>query len=142
FESALEGQTFTAHPKIDAGTGEMVAFGYAARGMMTRDIAVYRIDKHGALTATTWIETPYYGMVHDFGLTEDYIVFPIVPIIGSWERLERGMPHFGWDGSRPMYLGVLSRTMEPDSLRWFRAPARFASHVMNAFNDGTQVYLD
>jgi len=142
FESALEGQTFTAHPKIDAGTGEMVAFGYAARGMMTRDIAVYRIDKHGALTATTWIEAPYYGMVHDFGLTEDYIVFPIVPIIGSWDRLEWRLPHFGWDGARPMYIGVLPRTMEAGALRWFQAPARFATHVMNAFNSGTRVYLD
>jgi len=142
FGGELEGQTFTAHPKVDVTTSEMFAFGYAARGLMTRDIAIYRIDERGVLNATTWIEAPYYGMVHDFGLTEDYIVFPIVPIIGSWERLERGLPHFGWDGSRPMYIGVLSRTLEADSLRWFQAPARFATHVMNAFNDGTQVYLD
>ena len=142
FGNALAGQTFTAHPKIDAATGEMFAFGYAARGLMTSDIAVYRVDRGGALTATTWIEAPYYGMVHDFALTQDYIVFPIVPIIGSWDRLERGLPHFGWDGARPMYIGVLPRTLETGALRWFKAPARFATHVMNAFNDGTRVYLD
>ncbi|HEY2591973.1 MAG TPA: carotenoid oxygenase family protein, partial [Steroidobacteraceae bacterium] len=32
FNSQLESQTFTAHPKIDSQTGNMVAFGYEARG--------------------------------------------------------------------------------------------------------------
>jgi carotenoid cleavage dioxygenase-like enzyme len=142
FGGALIGQTFTAHPKVDAITGEMIAFGYAARGLMTPDIALYRIDADGRLTQTTWIKVPYYCMVHDFGVTRDYIVFPLVPIVGSWERLEGGLPHFGWDGSREMYIGVLPRSMDASGLRWFRGPARFATHVMNAFNDGTRVHLD
>ncbi len=121
FAGALIGQTFTAHPKVDASKGEMIAFGYAARGLMTPDIAVYRIDADGRLAQTTWIKVPYYC---------------------SWERLERGLPHFGWDGSREMYIGVLPRTMDAAALRWFRGPARFATHVMNAFNDGTRVHLD
>ena len=27
-------------------------------------------------------------------------------------------------------------------MRWFKAPNVFASHVMNAFNDGTKIYFD
>jgi carotenoid cleavage dioxygenase-like enzyme len=27
-------------------------------------------------------------------------------------------------------------------LRWFKAPNQFCSHVMNAFDDGTRVYID
>jgi len=36
FGGRMTSQTFTAHPKIDARTGEMLAFGYAARGLCTR----------------------------------------------------------------------------------------------------------
>jgi len=142
FDGALEGQTFTAHPKIDANSGEMIAFGYAARGLLTPHIAVYTIDRSGRLIDQTWIEPPYYGMVHDFAITADYIVFPIVPIVGSWERLKSGLPHFGWDASREMYIGVLPRRARAASIRWFRHEARFCTHVMNAFNEGTRVHLD
>ena len=142
FDGALAGETFTAHPKIDPATGELIAFGYAARGLMTPQIAVYVIDASGRLTSQTWIEAPYYSMVHDFGVTRDYIVFPIVPIIGNWDRLRRGLPHFGWDASLDMYIGVLPRGADGSAVRWFRSKARFASHVMNAFNDGAKVYID
>jgi len=142
FAGQLAGETFTAHPKIDPSTGEMIAFGYAAKGLMTPNIALYRVDSKGKLLQTAWIEAPYYSMVHDFGVTEDYIVFPIVPIVGDWERLKKGLPHFGWDRSRDMYIGVLPRSMDVAQLRWYSAPTKFCSHVMNAFNDGPRVHLD
>jgi carotenoid cleavage dioxygenase len=142
WEGALAGETFTAHPKVDPATGELIAFGYAARGLTTPHIAVYVIDRDGRLTHQTSIQAPYYSMVHDFGVTRDYIVFPIVPIVGSWERLRRGQPHFGWDASLDMYLGVLPRNAHGGAVRWFRSKARFGTHVMNAFNDGTKVHID
>ena len=36
----------------------------------------------------------------------------IVPSIGSWERLEQGKPHFGFDTTMPVYLGVIPRRDE------------------------------
>ena len=36
FGGGLQGQTFTAHPKIDPHTGELVAFGYEAKGLAHR----------------------------------------------------------------------------------------------------------
>jgi carotenoid cleavage dioxygenase len=65
-----------------------------------------------------------------------------VPIVSSWERLEKGLPHFGFDTSLPIYLGVLPRHGDASAMRWFKAPTVFASHVMNAFNDGTRVFFD
>ena len=81
-------------------------------------------------------------MMHDFGVTQDYAVFHVVPIVSSWQRLESGLPHFGFDTSLPVYLGVLPRHGDPRAMRWFKSPTLFASHVMNAFNDGTRVYFD
>lgn len=142
FDGQVTSQTFTAHPKIDPRTGDMCAFSYAAKGLLTRDMAYYEIDPRGQLKREVWFEIPYYCMMHDFGLTEHYAVFHVIPIVGSWERLRAGLPHFGFDTTKPIYLGVLPRYGEARDLRWFTAPNCFASHVMNAFEDGSKIHFD
>jgi carotenoid cleavage dioxygenase-like enzyme len=37
FGGKMQGKTFCAHPKIDPLTGNMCAFGYAAKGLLTRE---------------------------------------------------------------------------------------------------------
>jgi len=142
FGGTLQTPTFTAHPKIDPETGEMIAFCYAAKGLLTRDMAYFVISPEGKVTREVRFEVPYYCMMHDFGVTRDYAVFHVVPIVSSWDRLEKGMPHFGFDTTREIHLGVLPRDGEAKDMRWFKAPNCFASHVMNAFNDGTRIYFD
>lgn len=142
FGGKLNSETFTAHPKVDPDTGEMLAFGYAAKGLLTRDMAFYVIDPEGQITREVWFELPYYCMMHDFGITADYVLFHVVPIVGSWERLQQGKPHFGFDRRLPVHLGVLPRKGGARDLRWFTAPNLFASHVMNAYNQGERVYFD
>jgi len=142
FGGRMQGQTFCAHPKRDPATGNLCAFGYASKGLLTRDCAYLELSPSGELIRETFFEAPYYCMMHDFGVTRDYAVFHVVPIVGSWERLRAGLPHFGFDTTLPVYLGVLPRHGDAAAMRWFKAPTVFASHVMNAFNDGTRVYFD
>lgn len=142
FDGKCNSQTFTAHPKIDPLTGNMVAFSYAASGLITKDATYMEISPTGELLREVWFEVPYYCMMHDFGVTEDYACFHIVPIISSWERLQNNLPHFGFDTSLPVYLGVLPRTGDAKDIKWFKSPNLFCSHVMNAFNEGTKIYFD
>ena len=134
--------TFTAHPKIDPRTGDLCAFGYAAKGLLTRDVVYYEIGADGRKKHEVWFEVPYYCMMHDFGVTQDYAVFHIVPCVSSWERLQRGLPHFGFDTKKNIHLVVLPRRGSARDIRIFTAPNCFASHVSNAFNDGTRIYFD
>jgi carotenoid cleavage dioxygenase-like enzyme len=120
----------------------MCAFAYAAKGLLTRDMVYYELNGQNELEREVWFEIPYYCMMHDFGLTEDYAVFHVIPIVSSWERLAAGLPHFGFDTTKEIYLGVLPRKGEARDMRWFKAPNCFASHVMNAFNEGTKVHID
>ncbi|MQP68485.1 lignostilbene alpha-beta-dioxygenase [Niveispirillum sp. SYP-B3756] len=142
FGGAMTSQTFSAHPKIDPRTGEMLSFGYAAKGLCTRDMVYYTISAEGQITNEVWFEIPYYCMMHDFGFTENYVIFHVVPIVGSWERLKAGLSHFGFDRGRPVHLGVLPRNGGAEDIRWFSAPTCFASHVMNAHEDGSKVHFD
>jgi carotenoid cleavage dioxygenase len=140
----MTGQTFTAHPKVDPHTGNMIAFGYAAAGLCTDDCAFYEITPAGELIRELWFKAPYYSMMHDFAITSDYALFHIVPSIGSWERLRKGLPHFGFDTQLPVYLGVLPRRADSTArdIRWFKRDNCFASHVLNAFQDGTRIHFD
>ena len=144
FNDKMTGQTFTAHPKVDPNSGNMIAFGYAASGLCSDDCTYYEVTPQGDLIRELWFKVPYYCMMHDFAITRDYAMFHIVPSIGSWERLEQGKPHFGFDTTLPVYLGVLPRRADAtaDDIRWFKRDNCFASHVMNAYQDGSKIHFD
>lgn len=142
FDGRMTSPTFTAHPKIDPDTGEMLAFGYAAKGLCTRDMVFYVISSTGEVVREIWFELPYYCMMHDFGITANHVVFHVVPIVGSWDRLHAGLPHFGFDPALPVHLGVLPRNGEAEDIRWFTGPNCFASHVMNAHEEDSRIHFD
>ncbi|HEY1725449.1 MAG TPA: carotenoid oxygenase family protein [Steroidobacteraceae bacterium] len=144
FGGKMTGRTFTAHPKVDPKTGNMIAFGYAASGLCTEDCTFYEVTPGGDLVQELWFKAPYYCMMHDFAITEDYALFHIVPSIGSWERLQQGLPHFGFDTTLPVYLGVLPRRPGARSrdIRWYKRDNCFASHVLNAYQQGSRIYFD
>ena len=143
FAGTLPGPTCSAHCKIDPLTGNLVGFGYAAKGDFSRDVVYFEVNPQGRVVHQAWFELPYYEMQHDCGVTRDYIVFPVIPIFGAGdEGLKAGRPHYGWNPHREIYLGVLPRFGTGRQIRWFTAPNQFMSHVMNAFNEGTKVHID
>jgi len=143
FGGKMKSQTFCAHPKIDPVTGNFCGFSYGARGLFTTDMTYFEISPTGELLKEIEFKAPYYGMVHDFGVTEDYAIFPIMPLVSSLERNEKNLPFFAFDTTMPCYLGVLPRNGSAEDLRYFKAPKTvFVGHVMNAFSDGTKVHID
>ena len=142
FDGQLRSLTFTAHPKIDSETGELVAFGYEARGEATDDIAIMSFDTRGQLTWEAWIKAPYVGFIHDFAVTQNHVAFLATPMVTSVERMKHGQVHFAWDSRLPTWLGVLRRGGDGSDLRWFKGPERCATHTMGTFSDGTRLYVD
>ncbi|UUX96406.1 carotenoid oxygenase family protein [Aquabacterium sp. J223] len=142
FDGALKSKTFTAHPHFDSETGEMFAIGFAAKGEATPDIAYYVIDKDGRITHEAWIKAPYSGMVHDFAVTKDYVVFPIVPITSNEAWLRQGRPHYHWDPRVPVYMGVMPRYGRAEDLRWFKGHNRYSTHIFNGWNEGRRIFVD
>lgn len=146
FGGRLEAQTFCAHPKIDPKTGNMCAFSYMSKGPLTHDMSYFEISPAGEVLFEIPFENKYLCMMHDFGITEDYAVWNVMPLITNLDRLEKRMPYFGWDATLPTWMAVLPRKAGATAkdIRWFRAPASqaFTGHVMNAFNEGTKVHFD
>lgn len=142
FDGKLPSETFTAHPKIDSETGNMVAFGYEARGHGSDEVSVFEITPAGEIVWNAWIKVPYVGMLHDFAVTQRHIVFYVIPLAFDEAQMKDGGIHWSWDSSKPTYFGVFRRGGDGSDLRWFEGPTRSATHVMGAFSDGERVIVD
>ena len=82
---------FTAHPKIDPQTGELVFFGYGAgEGFFTDQIAYGVADRAGRVTRLDMFQAPFCSMIHDFLVTKNYVAFPVLPLTGSLPRAMSG----------------------------------------------------
>ncbi len=142
FEGAVTGQTMTAHPKIDPLTGELWSFGFFARGLGSRDMVLYVVDASGKLTREEWFEAPYPGLVHDFAVSREHVIFPVMPLTSSVERLKAGELFYAWDPTLPTCVGIMPRDGSTKDMRWFRRHHCFGAHVMNAFSNGSMVHFD
>lgn len=125
FDGQVISPTFTAHPKFDPITGEMVCFGYEAGGNghdASCDIVVYTIDADGKKTEECWYKSPFCGMIHDCGITENYLVLPLTPLKCSLNRMKRGGNHWAWDPEEDQWYGVVPRRGgKPEDMLWFRS---------------------
>ena len=140
-DGAVRARWLSAHPKIDEATGEMVTFAYQALGEGTRDVALYVVDPDGRVSGERWFEAPYPGNVHDFALAGEYAVFGFYPLITDIGVLEAGGPFYQWHRDTDAHFAVVRRDGQGE-IRWFRGPACFAAHNMNAFSEGGKVHLD
>jgi carotenoid cleavage dioxygenase len=132
---------FTAHPKIDPETGELVFFGYMAGEMpFTTSMAYGVVDKTGKVTRLDRFDAPYSSMVHDFLVTRDYVLFPIMPLTGSMERAMSAKPPFAWEPEKNSYVGVLKRNAPIESIRWFKSGPCYVFHPMNAWQADGKIY--
>jgi carotenoid cleavage dioxygenase-like enzyme len=142
YAGASKSQTWTAHPKLDPATGEMFSMGYEARGLATRDVALQRIDARGNLTSEEFFTAPFVSMMHDFAVTSEHIVFPMMSTTADLARIQAGGPHWMYDPNQDAYVGIMRRDRDVSDMRWFRAPSQGFFHFGNAFSDGDRVYVD
>ena len=117
-------------------------FGYNAAGPFTPTISFGAVDASGVVTSFKRFDAPYASMVHDFVVTTNYLIFPVLPITGSMDRARSGRPPYAWEPDKGAYVGIMKRGGSPADLRWFRAEACYVFHIMNAWEDGNRIIAD
>ena len=134
---------FTAHPKIDPSTGEMVFFGYMAGDEpFSRQIALGSVDACGTVRRLDTFEAPYVSMIHDFFVTEHYVAIPVLPLTGDLERAMNGGPPFAWEPDQGAYVGVVRRGADIATLKWLETDPCYVFHPMNMWDDGEHLHAD
>src|SRR5581483_10780168 len=131
----------TAHPKIDAATGEMLFFGYDIFGPPWLRFHVVSAD--GELVRSEEIEIRGPAMVHDFAVTESHVVFFDLPVVFDMDLAAQGFFPFSWQpetyGAR---VGVMPRSGGGADVRWFDVEPCYVFHPLNAYDDGDRVVVD
>jgi carotenoid cleavage dioxygenase len=129
---------FTAHPKVDPVTGEMMFFGY---GFRPPYVQYGIVSDQGELLRTVPIEIPVAVMMHDFAITENYTIFMDLPLTFSPERMMRGEPMLMFESYRPSRFGIMPRHGDNSNIRWFESPPCYVFHTLNAYETGDEVVL-
>jgi carotenoid cleavage dioxygenase len=136
FGGKLKSLTSTAHARIDPETGELFMFGYEADGLASTKVAYFIVDKDGNLTREQWFDAPYCAMMHDFVITQNYVLFPVYPTTSDLDRLKAGGDHWVHHMDQDSWVGVMPRYGDVSELRWFKGQKGvFCYHMMNAHED-------
>ncbi len=127
---------FTAHGKIDPGTGELIAFGYQ---FANPHLTYYRIDHAGQVVERRAIDVSASCLMHDFAMTERYAIFFDTPTVMVQGWGGGGLP-FRWQEGRGTRIGVVPR--QGGAERWFDVPACQLTHTANAFEQDGHIIVD
>jgi carotenoid cleavage dioxygenase-like enzyme len=130
---------FTAHPKVDPVTGEMMFFGYSLAGPPYLHYGV--ISAAGELLRTVPIDLSMGVMMHDFAITEHYTIFMDLPLTFNPVRMQRGEPVLMFEPERPSRFGIVPRYGDNSDIRWFESPPCYVFHTLNAYEEGDEVVL-
>ena len=130
---------FTAHPKIDSTTGELLFFGYSLQHQPYCNYGI--IDKDGKLVHSLDVGIKRPVMMHDFAITENYSIFMDLPLEFRPDQMTKG-PVFVFNKQQPSRFGVTPRYCKDKSeIIWFEFSTAYIFHNAGAYEEGDDVVL-
>ncbi len=128
FGGRLQGP-MTAHPRLDASTGEMCFFGYLPFPPFLR---FHVVSPSGDLVRSVDVDAGRATMMHDFVITDRNVIFFDLPALFDLDRMLSGGPGIYWDGAAGARIGVLPRDGGSDDVTWIETDPFYVFHFMNA----------
>ena len=135
FDGQLVGPV-TAHPKIDPVTGEMVFFGYSPVSPYLR---YHEVTAAGELTSSVEIDIPHPIMIHDFVMTENYVLFFDSPAVFDLDAMFAGNEPMSWQPNNGTRVGIVPRGGNGEGIRWFEMDNCYVVHFYNAWESGNTI---
>lgn len=131
---------FTAHPKNDPITNEMMFFGYSLRKKPYVQYSVASAE--GKLLRTTDIGVNRPTMMHDFAITENYSIFMDHPLEFDGKRIASGKFAFIFHEDAPSRIGVIPRhSNSKDDMKWFEFKTGYVFHTATAWEEGNEIVM-
>ncbi|WP_088702230.1 carotenoid oxygenase family protein [Halomonas campaniensis] len=120
----------TAHPKICPRTGEMLFFGNSP---LPPYLTYHVADASGRLVHSEVIEGPNGSVIHDFAITENYVIW-FDPNVALDLHSNLAFP-YTWQREYRGRIGVMSRDRSKGSVQWIDVDPYYMLHFSNAWED-------
>ncbi|HXD33095.1 MAG TPA: carotenoid oxygenase family protein [Pyrinomonadaceae bacterium] len=145
FSGAINDVTpFAAHPKIDPLTGELFNFGIAFAATEPY-LNLYRFDAAARLIFRKRLSLEYPGMVHDFGLSQNHVVFYLSPYILDMKAFVHDgqtlLDSLKWEPKRGSVLLIASRETG-ERVKLLPIGSRHCLHFINCFEENGLLNID
>jgi carotenoid cleavage dioxygenase len=133
--------SFTAHPKWDAKTGELFGWTYRDEEPF---VTLHWVKPDGSVRTRPLWDAPYATNAHDMWLTEKFVVLPFQPFTVDRKRISKDLAVFGWDPELPTVLCLIPRDDIDGEIRWITADieTQYIMHTMSANHVGDELVLD
>ncbi|ORV18527.1 carotenoid oxygenase family protein [Mycobacterium celatum] len=128
----------TAHPKIDARTGEMYFISF---GPLEPYLQYFVVDAAGTLTRSEIIDVKGPSLMHDWAMTENHVLFFDLPVVFDAAHLTTAGFPYRWDDTYGARIGVMPKSGTSSDVRWFEVEPCVIIHSLNAFEDGSTIVL-
>ncbi len=145
FDGALnDASPFSAHPKIDSRTGELLNFGifFAPRQPL---LVYYRFDAQGQLARRARIPIEHPCSLHDFAVSEHFAVFYLSPyILDVPSMTDQGLSTLealSWQPDLGSQLLILHRETGEVAAK-IKVPSRYSLHTISAFERDGSLFVD
>ena len=127
----------TAHPKVCPITGELLFFGY---GIAKPHLRFYTASRSGEMIKSEEIDIPRGVMMHDFQVTENYVIFFDLPLV--FELVEGTPFPMTFKSELGSRIGVMPRSGTNADVHWFDVDPCYLFHTYNAYEMGDEVVVE
>ncbi|XP_002519665.2 9-cis-epoxycarotenoid dioxygenase NCED2, chloroplastic [Ricinus communis] len=133
FEGQLE-HTMIAHPKIDPVSKEMFALSYDV--IQKPYLKYFRFFPDGTKSPDVDIPLPVPTMMHDFAITENFVVIPDQQVVFKLQEMISGGSPVIYDKDKKSRFGILAKNArDANDIIWIESPDTFCFHLWNAWEE-------